>query len=346
MIDRSYLHQLDPFAIQISETVGLRWYGLAYIAGFFVAWAIIKWMGAKKISSIPPSRVGDLMFAAIIGVLIGGRLGYCLFYAPSIVYTFTDDFPWWKLLAIQDGGMASHGGIIGVLVAFIIWGKKNNISQLHLIDVAALCAAPGLFFGRIANFINGELWGKTLPEDLQANAPAWSVKYPAEITEVWLQDPTRYSDQLAQLEVLQATVPGANSFHQTIVNEMYAGNELVIETIQPMLTARYPSQLFQAIAEGPLLFFVLFWVWWKPKKPGVVASAFLLLYGIAREATEVFRQPDDGVVLLLGLSRGQVLSAGMIISGIILLVYTTRRSSNKFGGFQKAIFTPVSSAAT
>ena len=278
MIDHSYLHQLDPFAIQISETVGLRWYGLAYIAGFFVAWAIIKWMGVKKISSIPPNRVGDLMFAAIIGVLIGGRLGYCLFYAPSIVYTFTDDFPWWKLLAIQDGGMASHGGIIGVLVAFIIWGKKNNISQLHLIDVAALCAAPGLFFGRIANFINGELWGKTLPEDLQATAPAWSVKYPAEITQLWLQDPIRYSDQLAQLEVLQATVPGANSFHQTIVNEMYAGNELVIETIQPMLTARYPSQLFQAIAEGPLLFFVLFWVWWKPKKSGVVASAFLLLH--------------------------------------------------------------------
>jgi len=345
MVDRSYLHQLDPFAIQISESFGLRWYGLAYIAGFFIAWAIIKWMGTKKISSIPPNRVGDLMFAGIIGVLIGGRLGYCLFYAPSMIYTFTNDFPWWKLLAIQDGGMASHGGIIGVLVAFIIWGKKNNVSQLHLIDVAALCAAPGLFFGRIANFINGELWGKSLPKEFQSNTPPWSVKYPTEITEVWLQDPTRHGDKLAQLDLLQATVPGESSFHQTIVSEMYAGNELVIETIKPLLTAWYPSQLLQAIAEGPLLFFVLVWVWWKPKSAGVIASTFLLLYGVTRVATEVFRQPDDGVVLFVGLSRGQVLSVTMIVSGIILLVYTSRRKSNQSGGFKQCLF-PTSKTAT
>ncbi len=110
MIDQSYLHQLDPFAIQFTETFGLRWYGLAYISGFLVAWASIRWMGQKKITPIHPKQVGDFMFAAIVGVLIGGRLGYCLFYDPSMFYTFTNEFPWWKVLAIQDGGMENRHG--------------------------------------------------------------------------------------------------------------------------------------------------------------------------------------------------------------------------------------------
>ena len=336
MIDQSYLHQLDPFAIQFTETFGLRWYGLAYISGFLVAWASIRWMGQKKITPIHPKQVGDFMFAAIVGVLIGGRLGYCLFYDPSMFYTFTNEFPWWKVLAIQDGGMASHGGMIGVAVAFMIWGKRNNITILHLFDIGAMFATPGLFFGRIANFINGELWGRALTQEAQTNPPVWSVKYPTEITDVWLQNPEQHYDKLAQLEPLQSIVVGGNSFHQSIVNEMYAGNTLVIETVQPLLTAWYPSQLFQAIAEGPLLFIVFIIIWWKPKKPGIISSSFLLVYGIARIATEVFRQPDEGVSLLVGLSRGQVLSVIMILLGVALLVYTSRRKTKKYGGFKQA----------
>ncbi len=337
MSDRSYLHQLDPFAIQITETFGLRWYGLAYIAGFIIAWAIIRWMGKKKISSIQPDRAGDFIFAAVLGVLIGGRVGYCLFYDQSLLYTFTNSFPWWKLLAIQDGGMASHGGMIGVLVAFVIWGKKNNVSILHLFDIGALCATPGLFFGRIANFINGELWGRSLPEALQKNAPAWSVKYPTEITDVWLQNPQEYSEKLIQLEPLQSIVAGGTTLHQTIVSEMYAGNLRVIEVVQPTLTAWYPSQLLQAAAEGPLLFLLLFIVWWKPRNPGVIASCFLLFYGITRIATEAYRQPDEGVSLIVGLSRGQLLSAGMIVFGVALFIYTSSRKTKKIGGFQVAM---------
>jgi len=339
MIATSYLHQLDPFAFQITETIGLRWYGLAYIAGFLIAWAIIRWMGKKKISPIQPERAGDLLFVAIVGVLVGGRVGYCLFYDPSMFYTFATDFPWWKLLAIQDGGMASHGGMVGVLVAFYIWGKRNKIPALHLLDIGCICATPGLFFGRIANFINGELWGKPLPMNLQDKPPGWSVKYPTEVTEVWLQNPAEFGDKLQQLEPLRTSVVGGSSFHQSIVAEMYKGNQHVIDTVQPLLTAWYPSQLFQAAAEGPLLCIVLFWVWWKPKTPGVIASTFLLFYGITRVATEAFRQPDEGVALLAGLSRGQVLSGAMIIAGIVLLLFSTRRQTMKLGGFQSAIRT-------
>jgi phosphatidylglycerol:prolipoprotein diacylglycerol transferase len=333
MTDRSYLHQLDPFAIQLTESFGLRWYGLAYIAGFLVAWAAIKWMGKKKITAIEPSRSGDFIFASILGVLIGGRLGYCLFYSPSLLYTFTADFPYWGLLAIQDGGMASHGGIIGVAVAFIIWGRKNNVPVLHLFDIGVLCVTPGLFFGRIANFINGELWGKALPPALQTNPPAWSVKYPSEITTVWLQSPDQFSHKLDQLEPLRTTIVGGNSFHQTIVDEMYAGNQAAVETVQPLLTAWYPSQLFQAIAEGPLLLFVFVLIWWKPKKAGILASTFLLLYGSTRIVTELYRQPDENVALVAGLSRGQLLSVAMVIAGVLMLYCVLKRDSNKYGGF-------------
>ena len=337
MIDKSYLHQLDPIAIHISEFNGIRWYGLAYIAGFIVAWLIIRWMGRNKISPIQPDRAGDFLFAAILGVLIGGRLGYCLFYDISLLYTFTTGFPWWKLLAIQDGGMASHGGMIGVLVAFVIWGKRNNISILHLIDIGSICATPGLFFGRIANFINGELWGKPLPENLQASPPPWSIKYPAEIIDVWLYNPQLYADELTKLESLHHVVVGSDLFYESIVEGLNSGNQQLVEVVQPLLTAWYPSQLFQAIAEGPVLFFALFILWWKPRKQGIVASAFLLVYGIGRVITEQYRQPDDGVAILAGLSRGQLLSACMIISGIILLLYSTNRNSIKLGGFKPVV---------
>lgn len=333
MVDRSYLHQLDPFAIQFTESIGLRWYGLAYIAGFLVAWAGIRWMGQRKQSFIPPNRAGDFIFAGVLGILIGGRLGYCLFYSPSLLYTFTSDFPFWKLLAIQDGGMASHGGMIGVAVAFILWGRKNNISILHLFDISALFATPGLFFGRIANFVNAELWGRALPQANQPNPPAWSVKYPTEITEVWLQQPIVYQEQLSELENLRTSTIGSEPFYQALVQELQAGNTTVIESVQPLLTAWYPSQLFQAIAEGPFLFLALIVVWWTPKKPGIVASSFLILYGVARIATEMFRQPDEGISIIIGLSRGQLLSVLMVICGAGLLLYTSNRSAAKTGGF-------------
>ncbi len=344
MVDHSYLHQLDPFAIQFTESIGLRWYGLAYIVGFLVAWAGIRWKGQRKLSLIPTNRAGDFIFAGVLGVLIGGRLGYCLFYTPSLLYTFTSDFPFWKLLAIQDGGMASHGGMVGVAVAFVLWGRKNNISILHLFDISAIFATPGLFFGRIANFINAELWGRALPPTKQLNPPSWSVKYPTEITEVWLQQPIVYQEKLIELENFRTSTIGSESFYQSLVQELQSGNAAVVESVQPLLTAWYPSQLFQAIAEGPFLLFALIVVWWTPKKPGIVASSFLLLYGVARIATEMFRQPDEGISIIVGLSRGQLLSVLMVVCGAGLLLYTSNRTATKTGGFGSATKTTSTTA--
>lgn len=333
MLAESYLHNLDPFVFQITETVGLRWYGVAYFAGFFTAWLMFRWMAKSKNSDLRLESAGDLVFACILGVLLGGRLGYGLFYDPSMFITFTPTFPWWEAVSIHHGGMSSHGGIVGVLITFIVWGRKNNVSVLHLFDMGSICTTPGLLYGRLANFINGELWGNPLPNEAQIDPPWWSIKYPSEITDVWLVSPTQYTEQISTVDTLQATVAGGTSFYSNVVAQMVAGNNEVIQTVQPVLTAWYPSQLFQATAEGPVLLMALVILWWKPRRPGVISGWFLLLYGLMRICTEAYRQPDLGVELTAGLSRGQLLSVCMVVAGIAMTLVCARRSAEKTGGF-------------
>jgi len=333
VLAESYLHRLDPFVFQITETIGLRWYGVAYIAGFFTAWLIFRWMAKSKFSTLRPESAGDLVFACVLGVLVGGRLGYGLFYDPSMFITFTSAFPWWEAASIHHGGMSSHGGIAGVLVTFVVWGRKNNIDALHLLDIGSICTTPGLLYGRLANFVNGELWGNPLPREAQTDSPWWSVKYPSEITDIWLVNPPQYSEQIGVVDTLQASVIGGTSFYSNVVTQMIAGNNEVIQTVQPVLTAWYPSQLFQAFAEGPMLLAILVVLWWKPRKPGVISGWFLLVYGLMRICTEAYRQPDVGVELIVGLSRGQLLSVCMVVAGVAVVSICARRDAEKAGGF-------------
>ena len=333
MLAESYLHRLDPFVFQITETIGLRWYGVAYIAGFFTAWLIFRWMAKSKFSTLRLESAGDLVFACVLGVLVGGRLGYGLFYDPSMFITFTSAFPWWEAASIHHGGMSSHGGIAGVLVTFVVWGRKNNIDALHLLDIGSICTTPGLLYGRLANFVNGELWGNPLPREAQIESPWWSVKYPSEITDIWLVSPSQYSEQIGVVDTLQASVIGGTSFYSNVVTQMIAGNNEVIQTVQPVLTAWYPSQLFQAFAEGPVLLAILVVLWWKPRKPGVISGWFLLVYGLMRICTEAYRQPDVGVELIIGLSRGQLLSVCMAVAGVAVVSICARRDAEKAGGF-------------
>lgn len=327
LLAESYLHTLDPYVIQFTDGgFGIRWYGLAYVAGFVIAWALIKWLANTHRSIIPPQKVADLMIYAIVGVLVGGRLGYAAFYDPSL---FTDAArgvdgqvipPWWALLAINQGGMASHGGMIGVIAAMIIFMIRHRLFPVvHAVDLIAFVAPPGLFLGRMANFINGELWGHPVPN--QENPSWWSVKYPEE---VYLGE--------ANLEQLQGVIPGDQTFLPRVVESLRSGDAMVTEVVVPQLTAYYPSQIFQAIADGPALFLILILVWWIPRKCGVLTGTFLITYGVLRIFTEFFRQPDDGVALIMDLSRGQFLSAIMIIVGLAILVISSRAHGPKLGG--------------
>ena len=330
LLAESYLHRLDSVAIHITQSLPIRWYGLAYAAGFLIGWWIIRWFAKTGRSQLTVEMAGDLMFYLIAGVLVGGRLGHVIFYGHGKPFIeFSADFPFWELLAINRGGMSAHGGIIGVIAACWIFAHRRRISALHLFDLGSLVCTPGLFLGRLANFVNAELWGKALPVPMQADPPWWSVKYPEEILLPGFA-------HLAEVEMkLRTIIGGSATFYGNVIEAARDGNEQVIEVLRPLLTAYYPSQLIQAFTDGPVLFLVLTLVWLKPRKPGIVGPWFLIAYGVMRICTEVVRQPDEGVALLLGLSRGQVLSVLMILVGIIAMTICARRPVEPLGGLLK-----------
>ncbi len=336
----SYLHRIDPFAVHFPAgwpLEGIKWYGLAYLAGFAVAWVLLRWLSRTGRSALAPAAIPDLMVFIVVGVLLGGRLGYCAFYEPALLVQFTSRFPFWGFLAIHKGGMASHGGMIGVIVACWLFARSRGVSALHLLDLATLMSLPGLFFGRLANFVNAELPGVALPAARQASPPWWSVKYPDELLQpgfdVARLEPVR-NDLVKALDL------PAGVYDQDLLDAawraLHDGDQRVIELVQPLLTAFHPSQLYQANTDGPILAILLVAVWWKPRKPGVVGSWFLVGYGVLRLVTEVFRQPDPGVrtwhTPLGDLSRGQLLSALMVIVGAACVVVACRRDVPKVGG--------------
>ncbi|MGI9015012.1 MAG: prolipoprotein diacylglyceryl transferase [Phycisphaerales bacterium] len=345
----AYLHSLDKVLLPIWGNVAIRWYGLAYLAGFIAAWLLLRWMSRSGRVRIPFARTGDFLMFVVVGVLVGGRLGYVAFYDQSLLWPLTD------IIAVWDGGMSFHGGAIGVILAVCIFAHINKLSKLHLLDFAAFACCIGLFCGRVANFVNGELWGKELPAHLQAESPWWSLKYPAELAHMAV-DPSHKAELANALAIPRAmninTTDWAitvrdygrseqanrlfDGWIQDIVIELRHGNQPLADALQPLLPAYYPSQLIQAFAEGPLLMMVLAIVWLQPRKPGVVGGTFLITYGILRIATEVYRQPDEGVAIILGLQRGQLLSVLMILSGVIGLIIVVRRDVEPMGGFLRS----------
>ncbi len=338
VLGEAYLHRLDPFAIPFPAgwpLGGIRWYGLAYLAGFVIAWLIIRGLARSHRTPLPERSVGDLMVYFLIGVLAGGRLGYCLFYDQSLFIRFMPRFPFWGLLAINEGGMASHGGMIGVALACWLYGYRHHLSKLHLLDLAGFACPPGLFLGRLANFVNAELPGRALPDSMQANPPWWSVKY-AQDFEHWQNRRDELQGALDAVGVSGDDWPFAVA---RIVDAVREGNAAVIETVRPLLTAYYPSQLIQAITDGPVLMGLLVAIWWAPRKPGVIGSWFLIGYAVMRLLTERLRQPDPGVAVLstpIGdLSRGQVLSLLMVAAGALCLLCAVRREVEPIGGLGK-----------
>lgn len=246
---------LDPVALRLGP-VAIRWYGLAYLLGFIAAREALRRMIRTGLLRISPDLLGDLVSWLAAGVVIGGRLGWWLFYhRRQGSYE-----PWYEPIAIWHGGMSFHGGLIGVLVALAIWSRVRRLPLWNLADAAALVVPLGLFFGRIANFINGELVGRP-------TSVPWGMIFPGD------------------------TVP------------------------------RHPSQLYEALLEGPLLSLIL-WTVRNRHRPreGRIAAIFLVLYGAFRFAVEFTRVPDAqlGFIAFGWLTMGQLLSAVLLAAGIVL----------------------------
>jgi phosphatidylglycerol:prolipoprotein diacylglycerol transferase len=165
------LHTLDPFIFEFSLGVGPRWYGTAYLSGFLLGWIILRWLATSGRLPMSARQVGDLVTGAVVGVIVGGRLGHCIFYEPHLLVQFGSTFPFWGVLELHKGGMASHGGVIGVTIAVLMFARREKIAFLTLADGIAFVVPWGLMFGRLANWVNGELWGRMLPAEMQANSP-------------------------------------------------------------------------------------------------------------------------------------------------------------------------------
>ncbi len=330
----AYLHRIDPFAIQFTETLGIRWYGLAYVAGFACAYGIILWLARRGRTLLPAARVADFVLAVAIGTIVGGRLGYCAFYKPDMLIEFSSEFPFWGVLALNRGGMASHGGMIGLIVACLYYARKHKLTPMHLFDLTTLGGAVGIFFGRIANFINGELVGRPMDKPC-----AWGCKFPQEILDWSKSQREALRPVVAELRTSLADWggdPGPRQLQQ-IVEATWQHNEYgnrIAELLAPLLPLRHPSQLYAALLEGALVFVVLLVIWRKPRKPGVIGTWFLLLYAVVRIVNEFFRMPDAHLgYQVFDLTRGQILSIALFALGLGLLIWWARRDVPRIGGW-------------
>ncbi len=351
-----YVHNLDPFAIHFTGDIGIRWYGLAYLSGFFLGYALIMYLAKRKKINILPEKVGDFVTAIAIGTMVGGRIGYALFYKPNLFLEWNwDSFPFWGLLEVHKGGMASHGGILGIMVAAWIWGKRNKVSMFELIDLTVTSATVGIIFGRVANFINGELFGRVIE-----GTSKFAVKFPNEMY-LWMEKGAteKLSSLYTVVEKLKPiTYRGSElnpskadwsawadrassisyakmeAFIALAINKVQAGNEEITAALGQVLSARYPSQLYQALFEGLAVLLIVIFIWRIPRKPGVVSGWWAISYCVARIIGEQYRLPDSHLGFqALGLTRGQWISVGFLIAGIVYLAYNYKKDSEKIGGW-------------
>ena len=251
-----FINNFDPIALQILS-FEIRWYSLAYIFGIMLGWLLCKKVFIKK-SNIN-EKFDDYISYLIIGVIVGGRLGYVVFYNFSYyINNILDIFKVW------EGGMSFHGGLIGIIITSILFAKRYNQDSFLYMDLVALVAPIGIFFGRLANFINSELYG--IPTEVP-----WAVTF-----------------------------------------------------VQIDNFARHPSQLYEAILEGLILFLILIYFRKKNflKKPGLISGLFLIIYSIFRFIVEFFREPDEQLgYLIFNLSMGQIISLMFILFGVILFYF-------------------------
>jgi len=328
----SIVHTLSPFALDLGGGYGLRWYGLSYAAGFVAGWLILRWLAARGSILLSGPQLADFVFVVVVGVIVGGRLGHVLFYDRALLWTFSSAFPWWGVLEIHHGGMSSHGGIIGVALAILLFSRRSGIPFLHLLDCAAIGSPPGLGFGRLANWVNGELWGKPLPAEQWLSPPWWSTKFPREI----LDPAYPRLDALVPLRRSGVVDPAA-PFPRSLVDACYRGEQQAIDALAPHLTPHYPNQFLQALTDGPILLAVIVVVWWRPRRPGVVAGWFFASYGVLRMGTEQLRERDAGVFTMGPLTLPMLLSLALVAGGVALALFAaSRRSVEPIGGIGRA----------
>lgn len=284
----TYVHNLDPVALPIYKGIALRWYGLAYLLGFLAGFLLLRSLARRRLWVLAPEKTADFIAAAaLFGVFLGGRLGYILFYhIPKAGFESLVHDPA-LIFRVWEGGMASHGGILGLVIFTWFYAKKEKVTWTGLGDGLCVVAPLGLMFGRAANFINGELYGRV------ANGVPWAMKFPLSINEESQATRDAAWAACAQIDPAAGNAPTAEALAAVARH-----NPEVSETLAGFIKARHPSQIYEGLLEGVLLFTILYIVRVKfPKAPdGLLTALFFSLYAIFRIFGEHFREPDAAMV--------------------------------------------------
>jgi phosphatidylglycerol:prolipoprotein diacylglycerol transferase len=308
-----YVHNLDPFIFRITGNVGPRWYGMAYVLAFLFAYLLLRVLSRRGYLDLPQSALGDFVtWVALFGVMVGGRLGYVFFYKPEMLREPL------SILRVWEGGMSSHGGIIGVVVFTLIYSRRRKLPWTNPGDNLCVVAPIGLFLGRMANFINGELYGR-------ATKVSWAVQFPKELMERDSQGYLVHGAQSTQAIAACAPIDPKLTSPEAIVDAVHQ-NPKVAEALGAILTPRHPSQIYEALLEGVVLFAILWFVRTRFRTPnGFITGLFLICYSVLRIIVENFREPDAPLVGMF--TRGQFFSFFTVAIGIGFIVVAYKRPS-------------------
>ncbi|MFO7768881.1 MAG: prolipoprotein diacylglyceryl transferase [bacterium] len=294
---------ISPVLLDLPGPFAVRWYGLMYLVGFTIAYFLLLRLARRERLELEPDQVSEVIWAAAIGVLVGGRIGYLLFYNPD---AFLHPM---EIIRIWEGGLSFHGGLIGTVLMLAWYGRRRGVPFLALGDMAVLAAPLGIMAVRISNFINGELYGR-----ITASEVPWAMRFP--------------SDPVGRT-LLGAGGGTPEEVYRAVERAKAAGRW---EEIVEQIPYRHPSQLYEAAVEGLLVFLVLWGLVWLARRmewrlpTGTFGALFLFLYGTGRMLVENYRQPDAQFTgpgdplgtVLAGLTMGQLLSLGMIVGGVLV----------------------------
>lgn len=321
--------------------IDIRWYGLMYVVGFVVGQWILMRLARRGFLPIAKEAVADLIFYCVIGVMLGGRTGYALFYDHSLLHPL-------HFVQVWKGGLAFHGGLAGVGVAVWLFCRRHEIGWARAVDACALAVTPGILAVRIANFINGELYGR------KATPTTWgAMQFPTDpeamrllhLSDAWTMRDRELCIQvafgrraMADVEPLLSKVDdlGRPIDWQQVAQHLHWDQVRALtgpdgEVVVPF---RHPSQLYEGFGEGFVLGLVLFAIYMatraRPLAPGRYATIFLLGYAAIRGSLEFVRQPDAQFVsgtVLFGMTMGQTLSAGLVVLALVMLVWPRRKAA-------------------
>jgi phosphatidylglycerol:prolipoprotein diacylglycerol transferase len=330
----------DPVLLDIPGLpIDVRWYGLMYVVGFVIAQWIFTRFARAGFFPVKPEHAPDLIFYCVFGVMLGGRIGYALFYQHSLLNPL-------QFVQVWKGGLAFHGGLAGVAVAVLLFCRKHRVGWPRTADAAALAVTPGIFAVRMANFINGELYGRVTEKGV-----GWAMQFPTDpkaqsllhISEGWTM---RDRELCVQVAYHHRTFDDVRGLLSKVDEQGHAIDwdpivpHLDWERVRsladvngnPLVPYRHPSQLYEGFGEGVVLGLVLFAVYMatrhRPLRPGSYGVIFLVGYAAIRWSLELVREPDAWLgVVFLGMTMGQLLSLGLVVGALLLFFWPQRQKA-------------------